>query len=425
MNPLLYNTMERTKPDKRLYFFVLMIWFDVFAGLFPFFVEYKVSSFSLMQIIRIAMIFLLLILNIAGRGHRRKYALFPVFFILFIGVFVPAKEMVYGGTPLYSVAAYLRVVYWLLILLLFLRLDWTEADKNLILKTIMLSALFISVMVVCSIATGNNTIYEEDGAATSGGYRSGKSIALPCAIGGLLWLNKAMTSSSFASFGSVILCFIGVLFSFNRSGQVALVLALCWVFVWTLFLYRPSYNQEKSSGQKVLLWLLLLLIVGIVGAQFYKNSFGFEGLTNRWNDITLDDTDSAGSGRGALWKASWSWLTHASFDDFLFGGGYSAMINNNFRVFRNPFMHAHSDLFDLLYIGGLCGILIWLNTYYYFIKILKLGHHRATVSFCFIMAVLVAWFVSGLCTSSIFGPLSMNIVLGSIFGLGLTSKTSG
>lgn len=398
---------------------VFMLVFDGISGVFPVLSQPLVGSFSFFQIYRIGLIFVLFYLFMSmSSANRRRHAVSSMFIGLL--VFAVAKEYLdrhyLNG---FAVAAYLRIFVWLLWIKLLISIEHTEDSCSLMINAVKYTTMFIVIMVVACVFSGSSAIYDEDGFATSGGFRSGKSIAGPCAIGGLVWFYDAILKRSLVSCICGVGAFMAVLFSFNRSGQAGVLLAMAWLFLWSALLFRD--NQQPGVAVKRS-WLLLFFMVFFFMLSclglWYVNEYGLDGLKSRWSDVNTDDFQSAGSGRGMLWSVAWDWFCGADLFDKIFGIGYSGMIETNFKKLGNPFIHSHSDFFDLMFVGGFLGISTWFIVIIDFFRLGHKGYPLSSLQGGFAVAICIVFSVYSFLTSAFFGPLMMGYVILSIIAIG-------
>ena len=109
------------------------------------------------------------------------------------------------------------------------------------------------------------------------------------------------------------------------------------------------------------------------------------------------DRGEIGSGRGAFYTTAWNWFwTDSSTADFLVGVGYGN-IYEIMHAGSGIYRHTHSDLFDMLMIGGIVGLVLYFLVFY---TMASLGRGLPTGSpaFAILAALLLSFGVMSLLT---------------------------
>ena len=110
-------------------------------------------------------------------------------------------------------------------------------------------------------------------------------------------------------------------------------------------------------------WLILGLIIGT--GVFINNSIG-EVLVNRF----AETSETGGNGRVDIYLNIWNQFKHSSIPEQLFGHGYMAVKRINYDIL------AHNDFLQLLYDGGLMGVLLYLIFWFFLIRIALLNWNK-------------------------------------------------
>lgn len=277
-------------------------------------------------------------------------------------------RLVSGGRVAAETASAERMVYFKVIFALLLwyytsRVAQSYESARRLLQWILLGALVSAVWVlVCYFAGMGGAHYVSAGVKATAGSEgvSGKGVAgflLPAA-GTAVYLALHEGSGRWAIWAALLL--VAVFVTFDRSAQVAFAAGLSWIVIWWLLLARPK------PSVRVLFPLVCIAIV--LGATYYAHH-GSEELIARW---TYDfDRGEVGSGRGTFYATAWNWLwKDSSIMDFFFGMGYGN-IQPLMLTGSGAFRHTHSDLFDMLLIGGMAGLALYILLLYTIIALAR------------------------------------------------------
>ncbi|MDI9432111.1 MAG: O-antigen ligase family protein [Planctomycetota bacterium] len=280
-------------------------------------------------------------------------------------------RLVSGGRMAAETASTERMVYFKIIFALLLwysasRIVQSYESARRLLQWILLGALLSAIWVlVCYFASMGGAHYVSVGVKATAGSEgvSGKGVSgflLPAA-GAAVYLALHEGSCRWAVWAALLLAAVFV--TFDRSAQVAFAAGLSWIAVWWLLLARPRPSVRSL--------LPLMCIAIVLGATYYAH-YGSEELIARW---THDfDRGEVGSGRGTFYATAWNWFwKDSSLMDFLFGMGYGN-IQPLMLTGSGAFRHTHSDLFDMLLIGGMAGLALYLLLLY---TIVALGKDMA------------------------------------------------
>jgi O-antigen ligase len=146
---------------------------------------------------------------------------------------------------------------------------------------------------------------------------------------------------------------------------------------------------------------------------------GSGAVERRWAD--LENKDTAGSGRVALWEtAAGIYLEHNERDRILGVGIVRCM--DEIRTSFGVRIHTHSDWLDILLAYGGIGILAWLFLQAAVLRRVCRSHNAGSAG---VMAVCVflTMFVEGVFTGQMWAPHVMVVYLMGIEGL--TARVSG
>lgn len=298
-----------------------------------------------------------------------------------------------GRTPADTVTAermvYFKVIFALLLWYYASLLVQSRESARMLLRSLLLGAVIIAAWIlICYLSgTGSHNYAMADVKATAGSEGvSSKAIAgflLP-AVAGAIFLAVRESSSRWAM-GAALMA-AAVFVTFDRSAQVAFVAGLSWMAIWWL-----GFGGSKRSSKTILLFVCIILLAGGV----YYAHHGTEELIARW---THDfDRGEVGSGRGAFYTRTWNWFwSESSTLDFLCGMGY-CNIYDLMHSASGMYVHTHSDLFDMLVIGGVAGVVLYLLLFHT-IAALRRGLAVGSAEFAALGALLLSFGVMSLLT---------------------------
>jgi len=284
---------------------------------------------------------------------------------------------------------YFKVIFGLLLWYYASCLTQSQESARRLLQSILLGALISAVWVlVCYFSGIGGAHYAAAGITATAGSEgaSGKGMAgflLP-AVAGAMYLAMREGSPWWAAGASLLLAAVFV--TFDRSAQVAFLAGLSWMVVWWIGLARPR------PGLKAV--LPFVCIITVLGGVYFAHH-GSEELAARW---TRDfDRGEIGSGRGTFYATAWNWFCQdSSVADFLFGMGFANIYDLMFAG-SGIYRHTHSDLFDMLLIGGLVGLALYLLLFYT-VASLGRGLPVGSVGFAALGALMISFGVMSLLT---------------------------
>jgi len=361
-----------------------------------FFFPYSIGGMNLMQWFQ-GLCFPLVLITLPGLpsdggGLSRPFSRLLWAYVISFGV-LHLRLLSTGRLPADMVMTE-RMVYFKII---FALLFWYYAAclirsyefAQLLLRSILLGALISAGWIgVCYFFSLGGAHYTFAGVTATAGSEgaSGKGVAgflLPAAAGAMF---LALRDSSYRWALGAALMLAAVFITFDRSAQVAFAVTLLWMALWWLGLARPRPNAK--------IVLIFLVIVVLSGGIYYAHH-GTEELLARW---THDfDRGEIGSGRGAFYTTAWNWFwTDSSTADFLVGVGYGN-IYEIMHAGSGIYRHTHSDLFDMLMIGGIVGLVLYFLVFY---TMASLGRGLPTGSpaFAILAALLLSFGVMSLLT---------------------------
>ncbi|MFC1633561.1 O-antigen ligase family protein [Planctomycetota bacterium] len=284
---------------------------------------------------------------------------------------------------------YFKVIFALLLWYYASCLVQSYKPAQWLLKSILLGAIISAGWILFCYFTGfGSANYVSAGVKATAGSEgvSGKAMAgflLPAAVGAMF---LAVQHSSYRWAMSAALIIVAVFITFDRSAQVALIVGMSWMAIWWLVLACPKPNPKT-----ILLFLSIIFILGGIYFAYHGN----EELVARW---TYDfDRGEIGSGRGTFYMTAWGWFwKDSSVIDFFFGMGFGNiydLMHSRSGIFR----HTHSDLFDMLLIGGIVGLSLYFLLFYTITSLGK-GLPVGSMEFAILGALLLSFGVMSLLT---------------------------
>lgn len=329
----------------------------------------------------------------------RKQFEFTLLFTAWIG-FVSAKEVYANGTLTFESAVhYLQMLHWLLLWLWCLAVipHALPSSIRLVLRGLVVGALLTSLSVYVGYLTRMRLVenYGREGATASfGWFTDGNSFNGALLVGGLVAPIAIQAVGGAAT--TALLCFGAVLLTYKRVSSIACLAALAWTVHWAC---GSRIKWARRWARSLLVISLAFIVVGIANAPLWQ------GLERRWSDVK--EYDTAGSGRLRLWYSSVHHFTRSDAWTQLVGCGYSGMSAAMRRSGQGE-VHAHSDLFDMVVMGGITGVILLLMLW---TKIARLFLRLPTSSPYYLVAMAV--YIVYLIHSTLTGQLFVTNIMGS------------
>lgn len=366
---------------------------------------YQVSfgPLSMLQVVRGALFILALAMvatspRAAGKVGRAVGAI-VLSIALCLTVIAAHEGLASDGLVLPSLIAYSQIEYWLL--MWYLGAAWiTDSTKaGTVANGLVAGALITAASVYYGYVIGVPTVYRMEGvAASSGWFISAKGIAGSLVTGGLVAAYLGHRRRSGWMTLVALFCLGASFLTYARAGMVALLGSLTWLCVWSL-----------GTRLKASLWARRLLIAAVCGAAVLVYSIGTEDLLMRWADV--GSSDAAGSGRVMIWKAAIDNILSGTPSDQVFGHGFDGMLDLIYASIGVR-LHTHNDVFDMLLVGGLFGLLILALVFSGLVT--QLQAHPKSPEFAVAVGILIVLCCQGFFTGQMFLPDVMAYYLLSI-----------
>lgn len=303
-----------------------------------------------------------------------------------------------------GLSPYFQVMYWSVIGLLCLRATGVPNSGRRLANTILAVSAMIGLSVLLGYAFEYNNNYLVQGVRSSSGlFVTAKGIAGQLCVGIIL---SVAYISYYRTYGVPLLiiglCSCALLATQARTGLIALIGAALVLFAEAV-LRRPTGAKVIAAGVLACSLLYTGTTINII-----------DTITThpRWSDITSET--KAGSGRILMWRASVEEISSWDIDEVMIGLGHSGMLNA-MRDRIGMRIHTHSDLFDLLLVGGIAGaVLLGL----FLASLWKLSSHsNNSAETKYIRSACTVIVVSGLFTGQFFGADLMLFYVASICAL--------
>jgi hypothetical protein len=356
------------------------------------------GDFSLPQVVHggLLLVAWLYIIN-AGRKNVLTRRVYPsAFIILLFFTAVSVRSIANAGAFNFSaIVMPLQVVYWCTMWILTTQICTTHRISWKVLNAYAFASLITAMSVFWGYMSGLNTaVYGIR--ASSGLFSSGKGIAGMLAAAAFIFAYLSMKVGRKTYLLFAALCTAAAYLTYARAGLVAMGIAAVWASAWAVIRTGPSKWIRR---------FVVLLAVSIVGVILVV---GVKDMEHRWQD--LNEGDKAGSGRILLWTLAWNFFTNGSPSQQLFGIGIDGMLNMTYASKAHIAIHTHSDLFDLITIGGFAGILTLLTIPASIVALGRLLHSGIAEYGLF---WCIAWIMAGqgLLTGQFFLPEAMTIYL--------------
>ncbi len=366
---------------------------------------YQVSAgpLSMLQVFRGALLLLVLAMVATSARSVGKIGRAVGGIVVAAGlslVIIAAREgFAVDGVVLPSLIAYSQIGYWLLMWYLGAAWITDRTQAATVARGLVAGALITAASVYYGYLIGVPTVYRMEGvAASSGWFISAKGIAGSLITGGLVAAYLSHRRRSGWMTLVALLCLGASFLTYARAGMVALLASLAWLCVWTL-----------GARLKASAWARRLLTAAVCGAAVLIYAVGTEDLSARWSD--LGSSEWAGSGRVMIWRAAVENILNGSASDQVFGHGFEGMLDLIYTSIGVR-LHTHNDVFDMVLVGGLFGLLI-LGLVFSGI-VTQLQAHPKSPEFAVAVGILTVLCCQGFFTGQMFLPDVMAYYLLSI-----------
>jgi hypothetical protein len=200
-----------------------------------------------------------------------------------------------------------------------------------------------------------------------------------------------------------------VVVTYDRAAQIAFCVSALWCVVWILFV-SPLRNRFAV--------VLRLAVLGVTLGMGYAAIYGLDQITARWKYEFRKTGTISGSGRTVLYGATWDWMTSATTAEFLLGQGVSGTVQM-LQSATGARVHAHSDLFDMMSIGGMLGLFLYGYLIWVTLCILR-SIPRFSAEFLVAIAICISFLFMSLITGQLTAVHAMFTVGASLWCLRLS-----
>lgn len=368
----------------------------------------SIGPFSLLQVVRGALLAALIGIALAAGEPPDKVSRtirrVVVTFSLCLTLFVIREFYVKGELYLGTLVAYAQIAYSLMM--------WYVAACSIrdpgtgaaVIKGLIVGAVITAVSIYYGYATGvSTTPYSIEGvAASSGFFVSGKGVAGTLDAAVLLAAYFSYRRHRVLIMAAALVCLGASFLTYARAGLVALAAALAWLTIWSIGTHLKSQS----------IWARRLLLGTLFGAGVLLFTVGPGDLARRWSDV--QNLETAGSGRLILWNAALERFYNDSLLGQFIGSGFQNMYELTYSVVGTP-LHTHSDIFDMLVVGGVVGLVALALVYVGIVVQIRSARISAPESAAAVAILLVL-----LCQGFFTGQLLLPDVMANYF-LGITA----
>jgi len=297
-----------------------------------------------------------------------------------------------------------QILYWVLVWLIYAVECATPEGGRLVLKGVLAGGVYMAVSVILLHMFGGGAYSRYEGVdASFGGFSTAKSLGGILCVAALLSLRIRSTP---LQAGLVCVSLAGLMLTYQRTGQLAMVVAVLWIAVVHM---RSRIREVLLSGRSVIAFACILVMV----AGFVDT----DALTERWRNADLSLGSKAGSGRLGLWTDALRAFEGMNWLDRMLGVGYSgmrdAMLEEGLGGNRK---HTHSDVLDILLAFGVLGVFGWIAVHYAVIQTMR-ACAKTSMEYALGGAVYIVFLIESLITGQVFGPATMIAYFGAITGL--------
>jgi O-antigen ligase len=304
-----------------------------------------------------------------------------------------------GQLPKESAIGYSQIAYWLLIWVIGEQCIRTSADSNRVLIGLFAGCILAGLSIILLHYGGlARSVYGDLSVKDSaGGFATAKAVSGQLVVGWLLciygwWLGRRLMS---------LLCGVVVVWAlfltFNRSGQVAFVVATCWLVAWS------ARRRTVATVPTVAIALGILAVVALTLRGASASRARAAALQERWSDFSAGE--DVGSGRLRIWRTAIIHFMDCSWTDTIWGVGIRAE-RSLFERSYGMRIHAHSDPLDMLLLGGVLGLGMWLMfaaQLYGRVHALDTGLTHYAIA----LGCVITYLVKGVLTGQFFDPSVM------------------
>ena len=244
------------------------------------------------------------------------------------------------------------------------------------------------------------------------------------------YFNKGFVSYQMTTDTSFFLIvYLPFLMLYNKKRFIKIVIVFLFIIVCVLSLKRSivvglfvffvffiALSIKKETTHRWYFWLIPVLV--IIVAFVLKNSIG-EVLALRFSETA----ETGGNGRIEIYTNIIHHYIDSNFTEQIFGHGYRSV-----RYINNGLL-AHNDFLQLLYDGGVLGVLLYMALWFFFIRIaIKNWRRRKQFGnvFSVYISTLALYFTLSMMNCFIYSYMLMSplmLAIGFLFGIIRNNKT--
>jgi len=372
---------------------------------------------SVLQALRGAEIVLLLILGIWAIAYRpridRAFVGLSVASVAAAACILLSEVRNYGSMEFGSLIGVVQLAYVFILWLAVSTLARKPEDCRTVLVGIAVGALISAISVLITFIRQDRITAAYGGVvATSGLFFSAKYLIGGWIVGGFIWMYLPLRRFHALGIAAAGLCFLALFATYNRTGQLCLAASVAWACYW--------YWRHAERGPETR-WARQLLILSAISVVAFLLFVGTTDIAQRWSDLA--DRDTAGSGRLLLWTVATMWALDTSPANLLSGTGFRGMYDV-METATGLRIHTHSDIFDMLMISGVIGLVMYLLLVRNFHRIVQ-RQLRSSSAHAIGVTALVTFLLSSALTGQITQPTAMTTyILAILCTLPLSATTS-
>jgi O-Antigen ligase len=369
--------------------------------------QLMIGPFSMLQVTRGSLLVVLIALAVVnGRPPDRvgrTIGRVVLTVTMCLTLFVIREFSVRGELFLSTLVPCIQIVYCLVIWYVAACLIRDSRSGTAVLEGLMLGAVLTAASVYYGYATGVSIApYSPTTAASAGFFVSGKGIAGTLDAAALIAAYFSYRRHIWSFMAIALVCLGASFFTYARAGLVALAAALTWLAIWSV------WTRVKSQSS----WVRRLLLAIVCGVGVLICTIGTGDFVRRWSD--LQNPETAGSGRLVLWNAAFQRFYEGSPSEQLIGCGFQSMYELTYSLVGVS-IHTHNDVVDMLFVGGIIGLLALALVYAGVVVQIRSSHISAPEA-ATAVAILVVLLYQGFFT----GQLLLPDVMANYF-LGITA----
>ncbi|MHC4123598.1 MAG: O-antigen ligase family protein [Planctomycetota bacterium] len=420
MKTYMINNGKTLRPStSTVYILGLLPILDMIVGQVHGLLDPHIGTLSIGQVYHgVILLFMLVILSSRLRSFPRNYQFVLISSVFFaVVIILPLVCSLFeNGNSLENFVSTGQIIYWLVFWLTFFVVCRKPLDCHIVLTGIILAGVYASLSVLYFYITesAKSSGYTEI-KSSFGGWNTAKTLTGPIITSAFaaLW----MCRKKFKKIGimAFFICTIGLMLTYQRAGQVAIVAAALWLLLWYIMFGRRTGDSVWTVKPIVLISLIAVLAFTMVGISDF---------TKRWEDTVNFDFEEAGSTRLTLWTIAANAYKDLDLIYQLSGIGFESTLDKVASgLASGARRHTHSDWFDIPLMFGVFGIIGWVILNLAILRIIfSCGLYSA--EFAVGMAIFLILIIESFFTGQMLAPHAMSFYLITISCIVLSAQRS-